>query len=219
MKTFKALYKEEDGYSTLNIYMDNKGKLGTQIAELNEDLIDAPLHEKIENLLGKLLYYIQGDKRTAELFSNSKFEIDYRDPDTGRVEKYTVANDHLVTEFGKVFIELYCKGTTVTTYKFLFSEEDGVNKLQIFMTNKMTPVKDMGCISEKNISYSLSEKIDRLLIKFLETVEKGKRAEVLFKDCEIKIWYKNKLTGAEVPYIIQDKKLAARFEANTLHLI
>lgn len=219
MKYFKALYKEEYGYSTLNIYMADKNRLGQQIAELNQELIDDTIDNKIENLLSILLSSIQESMQTAKLFSNSKLDIEYKNPKTGRVEKYVVANDYLVIEFGKCFIDIFNKATPVIQYKLVFTEVEGVSKLDIFMMDQTAPIKHMGNVSEKLIAPVISEKIDKLLIKFVDSVQLGHRAKPLFHNSEIRICSKNLTTGAETPYKVTDDKLIMRFKNNSLTLI
>jgi hypothetical protein len=218
-KHFKALYKEEYGYSTLNIYIATKNGLGQHIAELNQELVDDTIDNKIEKLLEILLESIQENLQTATLFSNSKFDIEYKNPKTGHLQKYVVANDYLVIEFGKRFIEVFNKATPITTYKLVFTEEKGVSKLDILMMDQTSVIKNMGYISDELVAPAVGEKIDKLLIKFVDSVQLGHRAKALFQNSQIKIVIKNTETGTETPYKVVDDKLIMRFKYNALTLI
>lgn len=219
MKYFKALYKEEDGYSTLNIYMSDKNRLGRQIAELNQELVEDTLDNKVEKLLDILLTSIKEDYTTASLFGNSKIDIEYKNPKTGKVEKYIVANDYLVTEFGKIFIDIYNKPTAITTYKLVFTEVQGVSKLDIWMMDAMGPIKYMGSVSDKIVASVVNEKVDILLLKFAESVQLGQRAKALYHNSQIKVVIKNLETGVETPYIVNDDKMIQKFKYNALSFI
>lgn len=220
MKTFKCLYKEEYGYSTLNIYMMTaQNRLGQHIAELNQELTDDTIDNKIEKLLTILLESIQENLQTATLFSNSKFNIEYKNPKTGNIEKYVVADDYLVMEYGKRFIDIFNKATPVVQYKLVFTEVEGLSKLDILMMDQTSPIKNMGYVSDKLVAPAINEKVDKLLIKFVDSIQLGHRAKALFQNSEIRVFIKNVATGTETPYIVNDDKLVERFKYNALTLI
>lgn len=105
MKAFKLIYKEEaEGYGTLTIYAAEKGMNKYKIADIREKTKGVTDGGRIDSLLYVLLTSMKKDRETGKIFSDSKFEITYKDKHTEKVLKHTPKNEELIDEYRKFYI-------------------------------------------------------------------------------------------------------------------